>query len=257
MTAIDPFDDLRQALRGHDDTNEESGVRIDQNRRMRTGAPEVIYGQGKSTDQIVTAILRTIDVEGRALAARIDPNHAGIVTAELAAAKIASSHDPAGRTFLAWAAGAEPPISGGRVGILTAGSSDRPQALEAAAVLKEMGCETRLRFDMGVAGLHRLVKPLREMVSFDPDALIVAAGMDGVLPGVVSGLVSLPVVALPTSTGYGFGGEGLGALTTMLQACAPGIAVVNIDNGIGAGIMAGLIANRAAAQRSAGPDPVR
>jgi NCAIR mutase (PurE)-related protein len=96
-----------------------------------------------------------------------------------------------------------------------------------------------------------LVAPLRETISFDPDALIVAAGMDGVLPGVVSGLIPLPVVALPTSTGYGFGGEGLGALTTMLQACAPGIAVVNIDNGIGAGIMAGRIANRAAAQRSA------
>jgi NCAIR mutase (PurE)-related protein len=88
------------------------------------------------------------------------------------------------------------------------------------------------------------------MMEFDPDALIVAAGMDGVLPGVISGLVALPIVGLPTSTGYGFGGEGLGAMTTMLQACAPGIAVVNIDNGIGAGVMAGLIANRAASQRS-------
>ena len=104
--------------------------------------------------------------------------------------------------------------------------------------------------DVGVAGLHRLVSPLRNMIAFDPDALIVAAGMDGVLPGVISGLVPIPIVALPTSTGYGFGGEGLGAMTTMLQACAPGIAVVNIDNGVGAGVMAGLIANRAASQRS-------
>jgi NCAIR mutase (PurE)-related protein len=122
--------------------------------------------------------------------------------------------------------------------------------MEAAAVLHEMGCEMQSAQDVGVAGLHRLVTPLRTMVEFDPDALIVAAGMDGVLPGVISGLVAIPIVALPTSTGYGFGGAGLGAMTTMLQACAPGIAVVNIDNGIGAGIMAGLIANRAASQRS-------
>lgn len=251
MTATDPFGDLLRALRGGDETTEESGVRIDRSRRARTGAPEVIYGQGKSVGQIVAAVKRSLEVEGRALTARIDPEDAASIVAELAAASIESRHDPAANTLLAWTEGAASRSSGGRVGILTAGSSDRPQALEATAVLAEMGCQTCIRFDMGVAGLHRLVNPLREMVAFDPDALIVAAGMDGILPGVVSGLVSLPVVALPTSTGYGFGGGGIGALTTMLQTCAPGIAVVNIDNGIGAGIMAGLIANRAAAQRSA------
>ncbi len=250
MTLIDPFADLGRALRGDDTTTEESGVRIDRSRRERTGAPEVVYGQCKSSDQVVTAVRRLVEAEGRALVARIDPDQAASISGELAAVGFETMLDPLGRTLLACMPGSKPPTSGGRVGLLTAGSSDRAQVLEAAAVLSEMGCETLVRHDMGVAGLHRLVQPLREVLAFDPDALIVAAGMDGVLPGIVSGLVALPVVALPTSTGYGFGGEGIGALTTMLQACSPGIAVVNIDNGIGAGVMAGLIANRAASQRS-------
>ncbi len=250
MTLLDPFDDLLRALQVGDGIAEESGVRIDRSRRQRTGAPEVVYGKGKSVDQIVTAVRRLVGIEGRALVARVEPDQVGAISLALEAEQIESKFEESNRTLIAFAPGADPPSNGGRVGILTAGSSDRPQALEASAVLLEMGCETCLRFDMGIAGLHRLVKPLREVLAFDPDVLIVAAGMDGVLPGVVSGLVSLPVIALPTSTGYGFGGEGTGALTTMLQACSPGIAVVNIDNGIGAGVMAGLIANRAATQRS-------
>ncbi len=251
MTSVDPFEDLLRALCSHDEIEEESGVRIDRSRRLRTGAPEVIYGQGKSVDQIVSAARRLVEIEGRALVARVDNELGRSIAEELAKSNIESISSSFGRTLIARKPGVEPASTGGRVGILTAGSSDRPQSSEAAAVLGEMGCTTLVRFDMGIAGLHRLVQPLREVLAFDPDVLIVAAGMDGVLPGVVSGLVPLPVVALPTSTGYGFGGEGIGALTTMLQSCAPGIAVVNIDNGIGAGVMAGLIANRAAAQRAA------
>lgn len=249
MTTHDPFDDLLRALSASDQTIEESGVRIDRSRRLRTGAPEVIFGQGKSADQLIAAVRRLIELEGRALIARIDLTHAPAVVATLSVDGLETTFDSHARTLLAAHPNVDPASSGGRVGILTAGSSDRPQAAEAAAVLTEMGCSTMVRYDMGVAGLHRLVEPLREVLAFDPDALIVAAGMDGVLPGVVAGLLSLPVVGLPTSTGYGFGGQGLGAMTTMLQACSPGIAVVNIDNGIGAGVMAGLIANRAASQR--------
>lgn len=250
MTPTDPFSDLAAALSGELNSSETAGVRIDASRRHRTGAPEVIYGKGKSAEQISVAIRRLIAVEGRALAARIDADQAATVELALGGEPIELDFDPVGRTLIARAPDRRPPSSGGRVGLISAGSSDRPQLSEAAAMLFEMGCETRSVHDVGVAGLHRLVAPLRQMSTFDPDALVVAAGMDGVLPGVISGLVAIPVVALPTSTGYGFGGEGVGALTTMLQACAPGIAVVNIDNGIGAGVMAGLIANRAAAQRS-------
>lgn len=252
MTSPDPFEDLIRALEGETDIAESAGVRIDPSRRRRTGAPEVIYGRGKSREQIVTAVKRLIDAEGRALVARIEDTLSESVSIELSKEGLDVAADPVSSTLLARLPGSSLPTGGGRVCILTAGSSDRPQAREAAAVLAEMGCETRISFDMGVAGLHRLVAPLRATLEFDPDALIVAAGMDGILPGVVSGLIPLPIVALPTSTGYGFGGEGVGALTTMLQACAPGISVVNIDNGIGAGIMAGRIANRAASQRSSG-----
>jgi len=118
-------------------------------------------------------------------------------------------------------------------------------------LLREMGCEVHAAYDVGVAGLHRLFDPLRELIGeHDVDALIVAAGMDGALPSVVAGLVDIPVVGLPTSVGYGLGGRGESAILSMLQTCSPGLAVVNIDNGIGAAAMAGLIALRAARARN-------
>ena len=133
--------------------------------------------------------------------------------------------------------------------MLSAGTSDVPMAAEAALIAEEMGVTVLTAWDVGVAGLHRLVAPLQQFAEADVDAIVVAAGMDGALPSVVSGLVDVPVIGLPTSIGYGLGGQGLGALTTMLQSCAPGLVVVNIDNGIGAGSTAALIANRAARLR--------
>jgi hypothetical protein len=139
--------------------------------------------------------------------------------------------------------------SGGRVGIISAGASDLPIAAEAALMAREMGATVTEAWDVGVAGLHRLVGPLERLVAVGVEAMVVAAGMDGALPSVVAGLVAVPVIGLPTSIGYGYGGGGIGALTTMLQSCAPGLVVVNIDNGIGAGATAALIANRVAAAR--------
>jgi NCAIR mutase (PurE)-related protein len=135
------------------------------------------------------------------------------------------------------------------VALLTAGASDAPAADEAAWVAREMGCRIVRADDVGVAGLHRLEMPLRALRDARADVIIVAAGMDGALPSVVSGLVDIPVIGLPTSIGYGAGGGGVAALLSMLQTCAPGLAVVNIDNGVGAGATAALIANRAAAAR--------
>lgn len=120
-------------------------------------------------------------------------------------------------------------------------------AEEAAILCREMGCHVHTVYDVGVAGLHRLYGPLEELVrQREVDVIVVAAGMDGALPSVVSGLVDVPVIGLPTSIGYGLGGKGEAALLSMLQTCSPGLAVVNIDNGIGAGAMAGLIARRVA-----------
>jgi NCAIR mutase (PurE)-related protein len=139
--------------------------------------------------------------------------------------------------------------TGGHVGVISAGTSDIPVAAEAALVAKEMGCRVTCIYDVGVAGLHRLIEPLRNLLSNDVDVIIVAAGMDGALPSVVAGIVPVPVIGLPTSIGYGFGGNGIAALLSMLQTCAPGLSVVNIDNGVGAGITAALIANRVAQAR--------
>ena len=144
----------------------------------------------------------------------------------------------------------EPTPTGGRVGALSAGTSDLPILEEALAVAREMGVDTLTFNDVGVAGLHRLSGPLGKLRDFDPDCLIVAAGMEGVLPSVVSGLVPVPVIGLPTSTGYGLGGDGTAAILGMLQTCSPGLSVVNVDNGVGAGATAALVANRAALGRA-------
>jgi NCAIR mutase (PurE)-related protein len=143
-----------------------------------------------------------------------------------------------------------PPPAGGRVGVLTAGTSDIPYAEEAEIVAGEMGCEVRAFYDVGVAGIHRLADPLRILRDFGADVVIVAAGMDGALPSVVSGLVDVAVIGQPTPIGYGLGGEGVAALMTMLQTCAQGLTVVNSGNGVGAGATAALIANRVAAARA-------
>ena len=117
-------------------------------------------------------------------------------------------------------------------------------------VVEACGLEARLEADLGVAGLHRFIGPLASMLEWGADVIVVAAGMDGVLPGLVSGLIELPVIGLPVSTGYGRGGAGEAALTTMLQSCSTGLVVVNIDNGIGAGSAAVLVASRAAQARA-------
>ncbi|MDP9487439.1 MAG: nickel pincer cofactor biosynthesis protein LarB, partial [Actinomycetota bacterium] len=143
----------------------------------------------------------------------------------------------------------EPASTGGRLYAIGAGTSDLPVLEEAVAVAREMGVAVRTTHDVGVAGLHRLRGPLEELRAFDPDCVIVAAGMEGALPTLVSGLVAVPVIGLPTSVGYGLGGDGTAAILGMLQSCSPGLSVVNVDNGVGAGATAALIANRAALHR--------
>ena len=133
---------------------------------------------------------------------------------------------------------------GGKIGIITAGSSDIPVAEEAKVIAESMGCEVISSYDLGIAGIHRLFTPLSEMIKSGIHVIIVCAGMEGTLPGVVAALVDIPVIGVPISSGYGLGEKGIGALTTMLQSCSPGLLVVNIDNGFGAGASAALIANK-------------
>ena len=133
--------------------------------------------------------------------------------------------------------------TGAKIGILTAGTSDIGVAEEARLIANAMGCDAIFKYDVGIAGIHRLFSPLKEMINNNVDAIVVVAGMEGALASVVSSIVDIPVIGVPT-IGYGFGSNGMAALGTMLQSCTFGLAVVNIDNGIGAGAFAASIANR-------------
>jgi NCAIR mutase (PurE)-related protein len=245
-----PFADLRAALDEHTAPDESridgsDAVRVDPSRWRRTGIPEVVHAEHKSPADVVNALRRLCASQGRAMASRVQPQDVAAIAGALGG-DLKVEDVPMARCLIAAQAGAQRPQRGGRVGILSAGSSDIPVALEAALIAEEMGAAVYRAWDVGVAGLHRLVEPLEAFAEAGVDVIIVAAGMDGALPSVVSGLVPVPVIGLPTSVGYGFGGGGVGAMTTMLQSCAPGLSVVNIDNGIGAGATAALIANRAA-----------
>ena len=221
--------------------------RPDLGRESRKGVPEVILAETKADADLVGLVRAFLERRGRAIVSRVTVPQGVLLRSEFA--DVAIEEYGRGRTVVLRGTGGEAPAAGGRVGVLTAGTSDVPVAEEAAVVAREMGCYVKSAYDVGVAGIHRLVGPLREMLEEDVDALIVAAGMDGALPSVVAGLAPVPVIGLPVSVGYGMGGKGEAALLSMLQTCAPGLSIVNIDNGVGAGAVAGMIARRAALAR--------
>lgn len=212
-----------------------SYANLDLDRAGRRGFPEAVFCAGKTPAQvagIAGAVRSRPDVI--TLFTRATPAHASAVLSALPDAL----HD-ADAGLLAWPP-TPPPPSGGTVLVLAAGTSDLPFAREAMLTARYLGRDTSLIVDVGVAGLHRVLARVDQLRA--ARAIVVAAGMDGALPSVVAGLVSAPVIALPTSVGYGAAFEGLAALLAMLNACAPGVAVVNIDNGYGAGHLAAQIA---------------
>jgi NCAIR mutase (PurE)-related protein len=224
-------------------------VRPDFGRQARKGVPEVIIAEHKTVEQSLDIVRRFLETTGRAILSRVPPDLEARLRGEFEG-RYELEWLPEPRAAVLREPGTKSPEGGGQVGIITAGTSDIPWAAEAALLCREMGCQVHTVYDVGVAGIHRLWEPLRLLLDeVRVDVLIVAAGMDGALPSVVSGLVDVPVIGLPTSIGYGLGGKGEAALLSMLQTCAPGMAVVNIDNGIGAGAIAGLIANRMAGAR--------
>ena len=212
-------------------------ARLDVDRERRTGDPEVVYGAGKSPEQVVDTLLALHDrhPDRAILATRLDD----AVRAAVRAALPAASVDDVAR-----AATLGPlPSTRGTVAVVSAGTSDGPVAAEAALTARVHGTAVDRIEDVGVAGLHRLLAVQDRLVA--ADCLIVVAGMEGALPSVVGGLTGVPLVAVPTSVGYGTGAGGLAAILAMLNSCAPGIVVVNIDNGYGAGVHAARVARRA------------
>jgi len=230
-------------------------ARLDTARARRTGDPEVVYGEGKHPDQVVEILqtLRRAHPDRPVLVTRADEEVRATVRAGLGAEDL--QVDPLARCV---AVGPMPRPTG-VVAVLSAGTADAPVAAEAAFVAAVHGAGVRQVPDVGVAGLHRLLaaRPVLE----EADCLVVVAGMDGALPSVVGGLVGVPLVAVPTSVGYGATFGGLSALLTMLTSCAPGVAVMGIDNGFGAGVFAARVARRsrpappAAASPAAGDVP--
>ena len=220
-------------------------AQVDLQRRQRCGFPEVIFCQGK-TCEWVEGVVRQLAAAGQdCLATRVSDEQAE----HLARLFPAAQQDRLGRTFWLPAALDKPRPTAGRVVVLTAGTSDLPVALEAVVTARALGSDVRLLADVGVAGIHRLLRH-REQFS-GADALVVVAGMDGALPSVVGGLVAAPVIAVPTSVGYGAAFGGLAPLLTMLNACSANVVVVNIDSGFKAGYVAALIARRAAGAKPA------
>jgi NCAIR mutase (PurE)-related protein len=208
---------------------------VDTGRQKRRGFPEVIFCQRKTKEEIVSiaSALARHQKDAPLLLTRVDPALFPFLKKKIKGL----SFDV--RSRLAYRRGAIKNFPGREVLVITAGTSDIPVAEEAAVTLELMGVAPRKLYDVGVAGVHRILdkKPLLQGAS----CIIVVAGMEGALASLVSGLVSCPVVAVPTSCGYGSNFEGLSALLTMLNSCSPGIATVNIDNGFGAGYFAGLI----------------
>ena len=208
-------------------------ARLDSHRSLRKGFPEVIFCPGKTPEQVVQIVERIRAREGRVLAARANPE---VAEAVQRAFPDAVYHTAARMVALGEAA----PQSGrGTILVVSAGTADIPVAEEAGVTAEMMGSAVERLYDVGVAGIHRLFNNRERL--FAANVLVVVAGMEGALASVVAGLVDRPVVAVPTSIGYGASFGGVSALLTMLNSCAPGVSVVNIDNGFGAGYLSHLI----------------
>jgi NCAIR mutase (PurE)-related protein len=215
---------------------------VDLQRRDRCGFPEVVYAEGKTSEWLEGVVRQLANAGQDCLATRLSDAQAD----HMAHRFLQARQDRLARTF--WLPHDPPPPPAGRVSVLTAGTSDLPVAQEAVVTATALGCEVSRVADVGVAGLHRLLRYRSDFAA--ADAIVVVAGMDGALPSVVGGLVDCPVVAVPTSVGYGAAFQGLAPLLTMLNACSANVVVVNIDSGFKGGYVAALIARRAAAGRT-------
>ena len=211
---------------------------VDHHRDLRSGFPEVIFAPGKTPEQVAQIGAEIFARAGRLIVTRIDAAQSATLLAEIPGA----TYDKHAR--IAWA-DRDPRPADGHVAIVSAGTSDIPVAEEAAITATMMGARITRHYDIGVAGIHRIGPHVDDIR--DANALVVVAGMDGALPSVIGGLVANPVIAVPTSTGYGASFRGVAALLTMLNSCAPGVSVVNIDNGFGAGYTAASV-NRLAVE---------
>ena len=219
-------------------------AKLDVFRKTRTGVPEVIYAQSKNAQMVLDIVTSFLKSKKFAIVSRYNEEHEALIVKSFKNNNYDVIINTLGKIIVVKEKSFDFERKNGVVGIITAGTSDIPVAEEAKEILKSMGCEVITSYDVGIAGVHRIFSPLSNMVKKGAHVIIVCAGMEGTLPGVVASLVDVPVIGVPISSGYGLGANGKGALITMLQSCSPGLLVVNIDNGFGAGASAALIANK-------------
>ncbi len=212
----------------------------------RTGFPEVVMAEGKEPEEVEKALEKLVKVDGIGIASRVDENTVESIDTSWAHE---TEYDPVGRVLVVKDERYKPPYPDARLAVVTAGTSDEPYARECAKIAEALGADVLLERDAGVAGLHRLLTSLRRMERHDPHAVVAVAGMDGTMPVVLASLTDIPVIGLPTPTGYGIGGSGEAALKGMLQSCVPGLLVVNVGNGVGAAAAALRIAKAATTKR--------
>jgi len=220
----------------------ENFAKIDINRKIRKGIPEVIFAERKQLLEIKKIISKVLKKSDSILVSRIQKKDYSKVIDFSKKNNYKIKKGKNTTTVLIFRKSIKK--TGGKIGIITAGTSDIGVAEEAKLMCESMNCECITSYDIGIAGLHRTFPVLKEFVKSDVDVVIVAAGMEGALASVVSSMVNVPVIGVPTSVGYGYGEKGIAALASMLQSCSLGLSVVNIDNGIGAGAVAAKIANQ-------------
>jgi pyridinium-3,5-biscarboxylic acid mononucleotide synthase len=241
------FDEVQRQLCIHSiEYSADNLAKLDIGREIRRGVPEVIFAEGKDYRDVVQIIFSVLKRNGMAIISRLTRRDIPKLCNLLKKRNYYVEVGIKSTTLLVSSSEYIEKKSSPKIGILSAGTSDIGVAEEARLIAKAMGCSVVVNYDVGIAGIHRLFPALQQMISENVNALVVVAGMEGALASVVASLVDIPVVGVPTSVGYGFGSGGLAALASMLQSCTVGLAVVNIDNGIGAGAFAASIAKRIA-----------
>jgi NCAIR mutase (PurE)-related protein len=218
-------------------------AKLDINRRFRKGIPEVIYAASKDYTDLTKIISHVLDKNEIIVVSKIQKNHLKKI---IDFVKKKNFYYEIGKNSSTILLSTIPTIKchSYKIGIISGGTSDIGIAEEARLMAKAMNCESIISYDVGIAGIHRVFPTLEKMISENVQSIVVVAGMEGALASLVSSCVNVPVIGVPTSVGYGFGSNGIAALSSMLQSCTPGLTVVNIDNGIGAVSFAALIANR-------------
>jgi len=223
-------------------------VRFDLGRELRRDVPEIIYAETKENDVLLQLVEKTVRRVGRVIISRLRDDQIGAL--ESLRERYVVKLSKAGHIASVKQKGYTQAKYEGNVGIVTGGTADIMIAEEAGFIVKELGCKVIKLYDVGIAGIQRTLEAVKRLMREDVDVVIVIAGMEGALPSVMASLLNVPIIGVPTSVGYGLGGRGYAALLSMLQACPLGVAVVNIDNGVNAGVIAALIARRVGMYRS-------